>query len=128
MGIADICDRVKIFEDALAIKGIENLDSDVLQLLSYKGTNNYILGALALIKLEIIIEVLNEGWKPNWLDTNEKKWYAWSRFGSFGWTHDFDHYATSSRVGSRLTLRNEKIAKYVGTQFDPLYNQLFTKF
>ncbi len=124
----DICDRVKTFEDALAIRGIENLDSDTLQLLSYKGSNNYMLGALALIKLEIIIEVLNEKWIPNWQDHNEAKWHVWSRFGSLGWSSNgYDNCHAGSDVGSRLTLRNKKLTEYVGTQFAPLYNQLFTK-
>lgn len=80
---------------------------------------------IAHFKLVIIAEALNEGWKPNWDDSNEYKYYPYfdmqPGFG-FGYTYYGNWYA-SSYVGSRLCFKTREIAEYAGRKFRKLYKQ-----
>lgn len=84
-------------------------------------------------KLVIIAEAVNEGWKPDWDDTDQYKYYPWfdveadeeqtsgSALSFLGY-YCADSYAG---VGSRLAFKNSDIAKYMGTQFKELYEDYF---
>lgn len=69
----NIIERVKTFEDAVAILGKYNK-----AVIDYYALSNMNCAddILAFAKLKIITEVLNEGWKPTF---DEKEWrhYAW---------------------------------------------------
>lgn len=76
-------------------------------------------------KLELIVDVLNEGWKPNWSDSNENKYYPYfkfnneaGRFSSFG----FSFLRVSSYVGSHLVFKTKEFAIFVGKIFIDIYN------
>ena len=58
-----IIDRVKTYEDALEVLRRDHFDE-----------NNLYPREIARRKLEIIIEALNEGWKPNLSNHQEYKW------------------------------------------------------
>ena len=86
---------------------------------------------IAAAKLIIIINVLNEDWKPNWKDFDENKYYPWwdmndssspSGFGLDGVTYDY----SGSAVGSRLCFKSEELARYAATQFEAIYKDYFT--
>ena len=62
----NIIDRVKDYEDAL--EGRKHFDE-----------TNLFPREIARRKLEIIIEALNEGWKPDFNDVNQSKWYCYFR-------------------------------------------------
>ncbi len=68
----NITERVKSFEDACQVLGILTNVPDV------KGfTRKHQKAIVANYKLIIIAEALNEGWKPNWQDSDEYKYYPW---------------------------------------------------
>lgn len=83
-------------------------------------------------KLVIIVEALNEGWKPNWLDHNQPKFFAWffhdnkpgSAFSFNGC--DYGYNCANAYVGSRLCFKDKETAMYAGKQFEKLYKQYFT--
>jgi len=80
-------------------------------------------------KLKLIIRVINEGWKPNWDNTSERKWYPWfiARPGGFGFSYSYDdNWLASTDCGSRLCLQTEEKADYVGKQFEDIYNEFLT--
>ena len=68
----NITDRVKSFEDACQVLGISTNVPEV------KGLpRKHQKAIIANYKLIIIAEALNEGWKPNWQDSDEYKYYPW---------------------------------------------------
>ena len=78
-------------------------------------------------KLVIIAEALNEGWKPDWKNGNEWKYYPWFRMSSgSGLACDgCVNYYSVSRVGSRLCFKTGELAEYAGKQFKKLYEDYF---
>lgn len=81
-------------------------------------------GATAYHKLVIITQALNEGWKPNWKDEDQRKWEPifYNADGSgFSFDGSFDYYQYS-HVGSRLCFRSSEVCDYAATTFINLYN------
>lgn len=71
----DITNRVKSYADACKVLGIEPMDEDSMKAQGFRPDE------IARRQLETITEALNEGWKPNWADTNEYKFYPWFYIG-----------------------------------------------
>jgi len=121
----NIMERVKSFKDACEILGLcEEKLPDVSML-----PQEHQKSIIANYKLIIIISALNEGWKPNWANTDQKKWYSWFEYNRGGCASGFgfsytacDDWSTSATVGSRLCFKTEELAKYVGKQFLDIYN------
>jgi hypothetical protein len=120
-----ITERVTSFEDACEVLGIN--PKELILTADYPEAETDLKSANALIKLSIIVRALNEGWKPNWKDSSENKYYAWfdmssgsglSFFGCNGWY-------SSSAVGSRLCFKSRELAEYAGKQFIDIYTDLF---
>jgi hypothetical protein len=84
-------------------------------------------------QLIIIAQALNEGWKPDWNDGNQYKYYPWfevqasadkpSGFG-FSYTY-YDYWYSFASVGSRLCFKSRTLALYAGKQFADLYKEYF---
>ena len=117
----NITDRVKSFEDACQVLGISTNVPEV------KGLpRKHQKAIIANYKLIVIAEALNEGWKPNWQDSDEYKYYPWfdmSNPAGVGYSHT--SYAASyayAYVGSRLCLKNRELAIYFGQTFTDLFN------
>lgn len=111
---------IKTFEDACREAGVspESLftKKDTIDERAYK-------------KLKLIISVINEGWKPDWTNTSEYKWYPWFtvRPGGFGFSFSiYVYWDTAACCGSRLCLSTEEKADYVGKQFEDIYNEFLT--
>ena len=69
----DIMERVKTFEDAVAILGNDNQAVIDYYAIADKNCTEDIL---AFAKLRVIAEALNEGWKPKF-DGDECRYYPW---------------------------------------------------
>ena len=69
----DIKDKVKTFEDAVAILGNDNQAVIDYYAIADKTCTDDIL---AFAKLRVIAEALNEGWKPKF-DGDECRYYPW---------------------------------------------------
>jgi hypothetical protein len=112
-----ITDRVKTFEDACDVLGITVLTS------FYEGGADEI----AYKKLKVIIKALNEGWAPDWDDSNEPKYYPWFYMNKPGFRLDYvSRYYDRSTVGSRLCFQKQEVAEYAAKQFFDLYKTFFT--
>jgi hypothetical protein len=83
---------------------------------------------IAHYKLVIIAQALNEGWKPNWSDYNEYKYYPWfnMRSGSGFSYHGYVSWLAGTTVGSRLCFKSRELAEYAGEQFIDIYNDFLT--
>lgn len=130
----DITNRVKSYADACKVLGIEPMDEDSMKAQGFRPDE------IARRQLETITEALNEGWKPNWADTDEYKYYPYfyievsevqtedDTYGasaglSFAFTNDAatDTYAS---IGSRLCFHDRETARYAGRTFTNLYAQI----
>lgn len=122
----NVMERVKTYEDACAELGLD--PKEELPYQNPKDKRQKVVNAKA--KLDIIAEALQEGFTPDFMDTNQKKWYPWfiGKGSGFGFSAaDYDYDGTNSFVGSRLCFANEKTAEYFGTQFLDLHNISLTK-
>lgn len=100
----DITNRVKSYADACKVLGIEPMDEDSMKAQGFRPDE------IARRQLETITEALNEGWKPNWADTDEYKYYPYFCIEvSEVQTEDGDTYGAhaglSYAYGARLRLR-----------------------
>lgn len=117
----NITDRVKSFEDACQVLGISTNVPEV------KGLpRKHQKAIIANYKLIVIAEALNEGWKPNWQDSDEYKYYPWfdmSNPAGVGYSNTSDAASnTFASIGSRLCLKNRELAIYFGQTFTDLFN------
>lgn len=111
--------EINTFLDACA--ELDILQTDVF---NEKDTTDEI----AYKKLKIIAKAINQGWIPDWNNTDQKKWYPWFRMSS-GFGFDFTYYdyaGANTGVGSRLCFETKEKAEYAGKQFEEIYKQLLT--
>ena len=75
--------------------------------------------------LKMLTKSLNEGWTPNWSDSNESKYYPYFEMGgSSGFRfNDFGFWHSASYVGSRLCFKTRALAEYAGKQFTDVYKK-----
>ena len=146
-----ITERVKTFEDACRELGEDN--HFVEQYHAIVDNGNFTSDChdfIAYLKLRIIAAALNEGWKPQFTE-DEERWYPWFTLwteeelseksdewkadrhlistGDYsgdwaGFTCALSYNAPSnsnSAVGSRLCFKSEALATYCGQQFTKLW-------
>lgn len=117
----DITKRVKSYADACAVLGIEPVNEEVLVKLGFTKDE------IAYRKLKTIAQALNEGWLPDWTDSNEYKYWPWFEFesNSAGFACAGTYYAvamTDTSFGSRLCFKTRELATFAGKQFEDIYN------
>lgn len=110
---------IKTFEDACFELGIS--ESDVY-------TDQDSDDEVAYKKLKVIAKAINQGWVPDWDNTNQRKWWPWFKLASgFGFSgSDYDFAGTITAVGSRLCFESEEKSDYAAKQFSEIYEQLLT--
>ena len=124
-----IFDRIKTFKDACFELGIKEPDSILPYSINTSDDEEKAINAMR--KMMIIARVLNEGWKANFSDEDQKKFYVWYEYDAsvsafrfygtdFGWTH------TRASAGVRLSFKDEKTARYFGEQFIDIANEFLT--
>lgn len=116
----DITKRVKTYADACAVLGIEPMNETVLAKLGFTKDE------IAYRKLKTIAEALNEGWRPDWANSNEYKYWPWFVYNPacrlFVRESDYAASNAAAIVGSRLCYKTRELATYAGRQFKGLYN------
>ena len=146
----DIKGRVKTFTDALRVLGTpEELISDDF----FKEQEKLGEDVVAMLKLRVIAEALNEGWRPKF-DGDECRYYPWfyiynkaeyeeldedeekecrvvGRSSSYAYAGGGIVYASASYAssvsvadyGSRLALKTRELAEYCGKQFIDIWEK-----
>jgi hypothetical protein len=119
----NITDRVKTYEDACAVLGID--PQERLPFEDPGSKDNAAINAYA--KLFIIAQALNQGWKPDWSNSNEYKWYPYfdMQAGAGLSYYDFVGWDSFSGVGSRLCFKSRELAEYAGKQFTDIYKAAY---
>ena len=125
MKTLSIIDRVKTFEDALALADEKTREEFLRSLEGYNTKDE-----IAYKKLKLITKVVNEGWVADYKNFNQIKYYLWSGNLYAGASAGVLCAACSSAsgctyvaVGSRLNFKSREIAEYVGNQFLDLWNE-----
>ena len=151
----NVMERIKTFEDAVVelSNRAMNGDKDAGKLLDEWKISSQVSSKdlLAYLKLRIITYVLNEGWKPQYIN-GEHRWYCWyelinkvqydklsdvaksrvvSRSGycasaDCGLVYAYSGGASSfshTGCGSRLAFKSEELAEYAGKQFIEIYEE-----
>lgn len=126
----DICERVKTYADACDILGVPQLDEKAMLSAGFREDE------IARRKLETITAALNEGWKPDFNNTDEYKYYPWfyirpNHHGAYaGLSCAAATYAasyTATNVGSRLCFHDYRTATYAGNTFMELYAKILVE-
>ena len=112
-----ITERVKTFDDACEVLGLNDVQVGV------KGLDDDTKSIEAYAKLTIIARALNEGWTPDWSDSDQYKYTV--RFyhkSGFGLSYDdCGHWNSSTGVSSRLCFPSRDNAEYCFETFKDLY-------
>jgi hypothetical protein len=78
---------------------------------------------VSLKKLRHIIHVINQDWKPNYKDNNQKKFYPYFDLSSsFQFdTTNYCYFSANADESIRLCLETQEKAEYMGMTFTKLY-------
>jgi hypothetical protein len=118
--IQDITKQIKTFDDIL---NFVQLDEDEKFLLNYNGTNKNILSCKYHLKIELIVQVLNNGVECDIMNTTECKYYPWFVVGSSGFSFfNFYYQFSFTLVAGRLCFKTEDLAVFAGQTFELEYN------
>lgn len=121
-----ITDRVKSILDVLTII---KPSADQKILLNYDGDDRKMIGAKNFMWAEMIAEVLNEGWIPDYNDESQKKWFGWFD-GRSGFAFSFSfcgNWLTVTYSGSRLCFKSEALLLYAVKTFPDVYKEIMKK-
>lgn len=121
----DVMASIRSYTDACADQGMEPLALSHFAALPEIDRKH----AFASHRITTVIRSLNEGWVPDWNDSNQYKYYVWYKWVgsgvgfSFG---DYDFVGSGSSVGARLHFKSRELAIYFAEQFIADINEYFT--
>jgi hypothetical protein len=99
-----IIERVNSLKDVFEIMGV-----DAFSFYSKNDTAD----ERAYKEMKLVTKCLNEGWVPNWDNSNELKWYLWFWMDNPGFRLLDVYYSyTNSHVCSRLVFKAENLARH----------------
>lgn len=115
-----VTDRIKTFEDALK-------DQDISMADFLSGCKGLTLDEIAYKKLKLIAKSLNEGWTPDWENSNEYKHTPYFKMDCCAFSYsDYYCWGADADVGSRLCFKTSALAEYAGNQFNSIYKDFIT--
>lgn len=123
--------KIKTWQEAFKIKGLDPTKLPDVSMLP----EEYRKPVVAQFILNVVADVLNGDWIADYTDHSQPKYFPWFKVkatkakcsGSGLSYHDFVIWGTRTYCGVRLCYRDTETAKYAGTQFKKLYEDLFLK-
>lgn len=148
-----VTERIKTLDDAVSELGEDNPAVKAYRSIKYgyaiSETDPETADIMAYAALRVIVEALNEGWKPQFTK-GEWRWYAWydlvspeqiedmseeekcrvvgrashnaNAHGGLVYSHAYNVSAHSHTYnGSRLAFKNEELAEYAAKQFGEIF-------
>lgn len=92
--------KIASYEDACRVLNIQPINEEVFNIFPKEDQRSM----LAYHKLTVITRALNNGWKPNWDDQNEWKYYPLFRYVNAGLSCAYaDSAASECECGCRLS-------------------------
>lgn len=116
--------KITSYEDACKVLNIQPINEEVFNAFPKEDQRSM----LAYHKLTVITRALNNGWKPNWDDQNEWKYYPLFRYVNAGlsFAHALNAAASATAyIGSRLCFPTSALAKYAAEHFADLYRDYY---
>jgi len=113
---------IKTFEDASIKLGIVELPQFTFL------PDEFQKPLLAAYKLMVIYMAINNGWTPDWSNSNQWKYFPWYSVLSSGFGFSCSDYNSASAltsVGSRLCTDTSEKALYIAKQFEAEYVDYF---
>lgn len=113
---------IKTFEDACEELGITN---DSCRPIFDEDEDP---DEIAYKKLKVIVAAINQGWTPDWSNSNQYKYWPYFKLSSgFGFSiSDFVYDGTITCVGSRLCFETKEKCTYAAQKFIDIYEQFLT--
>lgn len=148
-----VTERIKTLDDAVSELGEDNPAVKAYRSIKYgyaiSETDPETADIMAYAALRVIVEALNEGWKPQFTK-GEWRWYAWydlvspeqiedmseeekcrvvGRANNYalangGLVYSYAYYVSTNSYaysGSRLAFKNEELAEYAAKQFGEIF-------
>jgi hypothetical protein len=117
----NITERIKTVDDVLAWHNLDKASFD-------RSCADLSHDEKAYRLLKLLAKALNQGWTPDWNNSNEYKYFPWFEMGGpSGFRFDgSDYWDACSGVGSRLCYKTRELSDYAGKQFIDLYKQFMT--
>lgn len=117
-----VIERIKTVEDVLRELGN---DQEVLiynKLLTILDADSHVVNNQMAV---LITKAMNEGWVPDWANSNEYKYFIWFEMrGSSGFQfHGYGYWTADSAVGSRLCFSSRERAEHAGKTFQHIYEK-----
>lgn len=116
----DITDRIKTFDNAYFALGVEHpFIQEFINKSCYSSPD-----LEAYMKLRIICAALNEGWKADFSNFSQEKWFPWFHIndGELMFANAYNALSYScSYVGVPLAYKTKELAEYAGKQFVDIY-------
>ena len=92
--------KIASYEDACRVLNIQPINEEAFNIFPKEDQRSM----LAYHKLTVITRALNNGWKPNWDDQNEWKYYPLFRYVNAGLSYaNTNSAATNSECEDRLS-------------------------
>lgn len=116
--------KIASYEDACRVLNIQPINEEVFNIFPKEDQRSM----LAYHKLTVITRALNNGWKPNWDDQNEWKYYPLFRYVNAGLSCAYTYHAAAAAnafIGSRLCFPTSALAKYAAEHFADLYRDYY---
>lgn len=116
--------KIASYEDACRVLNIQPINEEVFNIFPKEDQRSM----LAYHKLTVITRALNNGWKPNWDDQNEWKYYPLFRYVNAGLSYAYTCRAATyadAAIGSRLCFPTSALAKYAAEHFADLYRDYY---
>lgn len=120
----DTSKKITSYEDACKVLNIQPINEEVFNAFPKEDQRSM----LAYHKLTVITRALNNGWKPNWDDQNEWKYYPLFRYVNAGLSCAYTTNSatiTLAYFGSRLCFPTSALAKYAAEHFADLYRDYY---
>lgn len=116
--------EIKSYEDACKVLGIQPISDNAVAAFPAEDRKSM----LAYHKLTIIARAINGGWKPDWNNVNQYKYYPVFYYESAGLSYASTFPAastTNADVGSRLCFKTEAMSDYAAATFADLYTDFY---
>lgn len=116
--------EIKSYEDACKVLGIQPISENAVAAFPKEDRKSM----LAYHKLTIIARAINGGWKPDWNDRTQYKYYPIFYYENAGLSFADANNAASTTCacfGSRLCFKTEAMSDYAAATFADLYTDFY---
>lgn len=114
--------EIKSYEDACKVLGVQPISENAVAAFPAEDRKSM----LAYHKLTIIARAINGGWKPDWNNRSQYKYYPVFYYENAGLSSAlFTASGTIATVGSRLCFQTEAMSDYAAATFADLYTDFY---